>query len=173
MILRGPQLLLYVWAVLGVVLFLLQAVGRLVGYTLEALPTLTALQWGIVGVWVPFMIWSEGHRGFYKRFSPVAVKRALWLARNPAPVRVIFAPFFAMGFFSATRRRLITSWGLTAAIAVIVVVVKQVPQPWRGIVDSGVVVGLLYGTATVVIWAVRGLRGEDIPLDAALPDGLI
>jgi hypothetical protein len=43
-------------------------------------------------------------------------------------------------------------------------------QPWRGIVDAGVVVGLGIGTASIVWHAVRAMAGTPPPVGADLPD---
>jgi len=34
--------------------------------------------------------------------------------------------------------------------------VRRLAQPWRGIIDAGVVVGLAWGVGSVVYYALRG-----------------
>jgi hypothetical protein len=75
-----------------------------------------------------------------------------------------------MGFFHANRRTKAIAWGTTAMIVFFVVVLRYVPQPWRGIVDGGVVLPLAWGAVAVVALYVRGLAGADIG-SAELPDG--
>ena len=41
---------------------------------------------------------------------------------------------------------------LTVMIIVLVMIVSKFSQPWRGIVDAGVVIGLLWGLASLVIY---------------------
>ena len=64
-------------------------------------------------------------------------------------VRSLFAPLFAMGFFHATRATKITAYVLTLAIVVLVILVHRLDQPWRGIIDAGVVVGLGWGVLSL------------------------
>ncbi len=106
--------------------------------------------WVFLSVWIPFMAYSEGYRGFQLRFSPMVVSRAWHLAvrDKPEPWKLLLAPLFAMGFFCASRKRLLTSWLLTVAIVGFVWCARQLPQPWRGLVDIGVVVGLGWG----IVW---------------------
>ena len=49
----------------------------------------------------------------------------------------------------------------------LVFVVHQLGQPWRGILDAGVVVGLTWGSAAVLLFAVRAFqtRRELVPAE--------
>jgi hypothetical protein len=55
-----------------------------------------------------------------------------------------------MGYFHAPKRRRVTSLSVTAGIIVLIILVRLLPQPWRGMVDAGVVVGLAGITALVL-----------------------
>lgn len=152
-----------VWGLGGVLLILSTAVWRLAPIALEALRSpLEGWQWAVAALWVVFMAWSEGHRGFHQRFSPTAVARAYHLASHPRPLHLALAPLYCMGFFHGTRRRLLTSWILTAVIVGFVVLVRLTDQPWRGIIDLGVVVGLTWGMASLLVWLGRARRGEPL-----------
>ncbi|HCP45884.1 MAG TPA: hypothetical protein DIU15_07570, partial [Deltaproteobacteria bacterium] len=141
----GSRLLL-LWGVGGVICILLVAVVRLAGKAWVAcLLPWDAIHWAFLAVWLPFMAYSEGYRGFQKRFSPVVVARAWHLASHPRLVLVAFGPLFCMGFFHGSRRRLLTSWILTFAILLFVLGARQLDPLWRGLVDMGVVVGLCWG----------------------------
>ena len=50
-----------------------------------------------------------------------------------------------MGFFHIQRRRQIAIVVLTSGIVLIIALMRFVEQPWKGIVDAGVVVGLTWG----------------------------
>ncbi|MBL4636965.1 MAG: hypothetical protein JKY56_24140, partial [Kofleriaceae bacterium] len=91
------------------------------------------------------------------------------LAQNPKRLHVILAPFFCMTLFHASRKRLIISWVVYAGIVVLVVAVRQLSQPWRGIVDVGVVFGLSWGIVAIVAAFVAIVRGGDIKAGADLP----
>jgi len=130
----------------------------------------TAAHWIFAAVWVVFMGYSEGYRGFQQRFAPRVVVRAMALARKPTLIRGLLAPLFCIGFFGARRRRVITAWVITALIVVIVLGVKQAPQPWRGIVDLGVVIGLGWGLTAVGVFAIRALAGSPPDVSPELPE---
>lgn len=159
------------WAIASVVVFLLNAVYRLVPYTIESLEGgLTAWQWTVMSVWVVLNAHAEGYRGFHRRFSPRVVARALHLAKNPTPLRVVLAPFYCMSYFGASRRGMIVSRCVTAGIVAIVIVVRQVSQPWRGIIDAGVVVGLSIGVLSLLYFAGRAAGGRPADFDPDLPE---
>lgn len=134
------------WGIAGVAGILVFAIVRLSPYVLDAVAGgLTPLQWLLLAASVGFMAWSEGYRGFQCRFSPRVAARALYLLLHPGPVRAVLAPVFCIGYFHARRRGLIAVWTGTGAIVVAVLLVQLCPQPWRGILDAGVVVGLGWG----------------------------
>ena len=56
-----------------------------------------------------------------------------------------------MGFFNAPKRRIISSTLLSTMIIIFVLVFKYIPQPWRGIFDAGVVLGLIWGLIATAI----------------------
>ena len=57
-----------------------------------------------------------------------------------------------MGFFHATTRRMVTTYALTGAIVAFVALARLLEQPWRGILDAGVVVGLAWGILSL-LWS--------------------
>jgi hypothetical protein len=77
------------------------------------------------------------------------------------------APLFCMGLVHATRRRLAISWGILVGLIALVIAVQRLDQPWRGIVDAGVVVGLSWGLVATLFYFAAALagRGPDVPLD--------
>jgi hypothetical protein len=74
-----------------------------------------------------------------------------------------------MGLFHARPRNLMLSWGLVGAIVTLVVLVRLLPQPWRGIVDAGVVIGLVWGVVFLWVLFFRVLRGQPPPAPEGLP----
>lgn len=132
------------------------------------------LQWfhwvGLVASLI-FMGYAEGYKGFHLKFSPRAAARALYLKRNPTIARVLFAPLFCMGFFHATRKRKIVAYSLTAMIILLIVIVRQLSQPWRGIVDAGVLFGLGWGLVSVLLFSVKALFGKSYHVPPETPEG--
>ena len=118
---------------------------------------------------IVFNGYAEGYRAFQRQFSPRVVARGLWLARNPRWPLVLVAPLFCMGHIHATRRRVILAWGVTSGLVVLIVAVRMLPQPWRGIVDAGVVVGLGWGVLAILVYLVRGLSGAPMPVPTDVP----
>lgn len=159
-----------VWGVLGVLALLSSAVVRLSPVAWSALTgPLDPLHYVFVVGWVAFMAYGEGYRGFQRAFSPRVISRAAWLRQNSTPVRLLLAPAFCMGFFHATRKRVIVSWTITAMVVLLIVGVKLLPSPWRGLVDAGVVVGLTWGMIAIVAWGLAHLRGATLPTPPDVP----
>lgn len=149
------------WGLAGLTGLLVFAVYRLAGVVVAGLEW----PWGwhhvaVAGVNAVFMAWSEGWRGFQQSFSPRVARRLRWLRNHPSTVRVAFAPLFAMGYFGATRARLIGIYALTGGIVVLIVVVHLLPQPWRAVLDIGVVIGLTWGVFSILACTWRVFNGE-------------
>ena len=158
------------WGLAGVVLLLGQAIVKLLPFALELLDrTLAPLELAILGGWIAISAYSEGYRGFQKQFAPRVVARARYLSAHPRPLHVALAPLFCMGLIHATRKRLIISWVLTLAIVALVLAVRQLAQPWRGIIDAGVAVGLGWGLLAIGYFIVRAQRGHAMPVPPDVP----
>ena len=148
-----------IWAVAGITGILAWAIVRLSGIALDALEMpLAWYHWATIGAFVPFMAWSEGTRGFQRRFSPRVAERAMLIRSAPTAARVIFAPLFAAGFFGGSRRERIGACLGTTAILVLVILVHRLEQPWRGILDAGVVAGLAWGLVATLALSARAWR---------------
>lgn len=155
-------------------MLLLLAVGaaRLGGVVVEGLGRrpLSCLELAGLALWVPFMAYTEGYRGFHQAFSPRVAVRALELLERPRPLHVALAPLYCMALVHATRSRLARSWALLLGIVGLVALVRATPQPYRGIIDAGVVVGLTWGVASTALWFARALAGRTLPVSADLPE---
>ena len=163
-------LLAAAWGVLGVAAILLFAIVRLTAYTWEAVVGgLNGLHWFLLVTNVVFMAWSEGYRGFQLRFSPRVAARALHLGRHVTALRAILAPLFCIGYFQAARRTILVAWIGTLAIVLVVLLVHQLEQPWRGIIDAGVVVGLTWGLVTFVAAVARTFSTGQYLYDPGVP----
>ncbi|QBG49265.1 hypothetical protein EGM51_07160 [Verrucomicrobia bacterium S94] len=106
------------------------------------------------------MGYAEGYKGFHLKFSPRVAARALYLKNNPTPIRILFAPLFCMGFFYATKKRKIVAYSVTTMVIVLILSVRFLPQPWRGIVDAGVLFGLGWGLLSVWIFCFKAFFGK-------------
>ena len=111
--------------------------------------SMSMVHWLTLAFSVIYMAYAEGYKGFHLGFAPRVVVRARYLANNPRPLHVLLAPLFCMGYIYATRRRQIVSFALTTMIICFVLIARSMPQPWRGILDAGVVVGLSIGVLSI------------------------
>lgn len=158
------------WGTIGVLGLLGVAVARLSPIAAEALQSdLAGWQWGLVAVVCVGMAYAEGYRGFQCRFSPRTAARIRRLRDRPDVLHSLLAPLFAMGFFHARRRTKITAWTLSLGILVLVLTVQRMDQPWRGIVDAGVVVGLSWGAVSLVWSIVEAWTRPDYSVSPEVP----
>ncbi|MDA8100112.1 MAG: hypothetical protein M0042_10830 [Nitrospiraceae bacterium] len=152
------------WGLAGVVLLLLSATLRLSPLAVDAFSYPFAwYHWLALIVIVLGMAYAEGYKGFQQAFSPRTAARARYLRENPNVLHAVLAPFFCMGYFHATKRRKITSISLTLGIIVLIILVRFLTQPWRGIIDAGVVVGLVWGIVSLLVFSVQALGREQYP----------
>lgn len=116
--------------------------------------SMSLVHWFALVFSVIYMAYAEGYKGFHLAFAPRVVVRARYLADNPRPLHVLLAPLFCMGYIYATRKRQLLSFALTTMIICFVLIARSMPQPWRGIVDAGVVVGLVLGVLSIAYFLV-------------------
>ncbi len=161
--------LVLTWALGGVTAILAFAILRLSPRVAEAFALdLGRRHYAFAVVFTLFMLYTEAWRGFHKKFSPRTVSRALHLASKGRLLHRVLAPVFAMGYFHASKRRIIATWILTFVIVGFVLAFRLLEQPWRGLADLGVVFGLGAGVLTLYIEAWRVARGGS-PVDPELP----
>jgi hypothetical protein len=150
-----------IWGIGGVLLLLTSAVWRLGPLALDSFShDFSWYHWLSLALVIVLMAFAEGYRGFQQRFSPRVAARARYLKEHPRPLFVVFGPFFCMGYFHATRRRKITSISLTLGIIALVVLVRLLPQPWRGIIDAGVVTGLIWGVLSLIFFVFQAFTSD-------------
>jgi len=162
----------FTWGVGGVLLLLLFAIYRLTPMALALEDsTKTLLHWTVLVFFVAYMAYTEGYKGFHHGFAPRLVIRAIYLKNNPRILHVLLAPLFCMGYIYATRKRKIISIGLTLMIICFILFAGLLPQPWRGIIDAGVVVGLSIGIISITYFIFLAiLNPQAIEISAELPD---
>jgi hypothetical protein len=159
------------WGIIGLSLIFGRGLVCLYPYVAELkIPEFQWFHWVALAASLLFMGYAEGYKGFHLKFSPRAAARARYLRGHPALVRVIFAPLFCMGFFHATRKRKIVAYSLTTMIVLLIIVVRLLPQPWRGIVDGGVLLGLGWGLVSVWVFSAKALFGKSYDVSPETPD---
>lgn len=133
-------------------------------------PTLDAFQWILLVLCVVFFLYVEGYVGFVKSWSPWVARRCLLIPQalktwSPGVIlTALLAPLCAMGFFFASKRRLIISYSLYTCIVLFIMIVKELESPWHEIIDIGVAAGILTGTFSFLYFYCRAMYW-----DKALP----
>jgi len=141
-----------IWGALGVCSLIGFAIFRLLPKADYAVSHgLTTGQWLFTLGFALFMAYTEGYRGFQQKFSPRTAARVRHIRENPTAIRILLAPLFAMGYFDATKRTKIVAYAITLTVTALVIVIQYLAQPWRGIIDIGVIVGLSWGLITLMI----------------------
>ncbi|MFC5049544.1 hypothetical protein ACFPK9_02775 [Rubritalea spongiae] len=153
-----------IWGILGVTAFIGTAIIRL--YEKAALAfspayELTTMHWIIMVAFSIFMLIAEGYRGFQKKFSPRTAARTHYLFQHSTPKRLLLAPLFCMGYFDATKKTRIIAISLTAGIICLILLMRLVPMPMRGVLDVGVVLGLSYGLLSYFCFLVKVFTKKD------------
>jgi len=160
-----------IWGLAGIGVLLGQAVYRLALISLVGLSMpLYWYHWAALAGWSFFMAYGEGYHGFQRSFSPRVAARAAYLFRHATVIRALLAPLFCMGYFHIERRRQIVVISVTLTVIGFIIGAHYLPQPWRGIVDLGVVIGLAWGLVALGIFTVQAFRGRlshspEVPLD--------
>ena len=163
-----------IWGAGGLSIILLDAINRLSKIALQAFDAgLSSLQWGVLMVVIALMAYAEGYRGFQKSFAPRSAARIYYLYRNPEPLALLLAPLFCMGFFRATRGPLLFAWVGAFLIVLLIIALQLSLQPWRGIIDAGVVVGLSWGLASFLFELWRVFRTGVYPLSPEVPGTIV
>jgi hypothetical protein len=159
-----------VWGIGGVCLLLAYAVYRLSGIAMNAF--VVDFQWYHWLVLISntfFMAYSEGYKGFQLAFSPRVAARARHLLHHPQLLHVFLAPLFCMGYFHTTRRRLIVTYTIVFCILVFILIFQQISQPWRGILDVGVVVGLCWGLVSLIWFSFQAMAAKSFKYSPEIP----
>lgn len=161
----------FFWGLVGVALVLGYAIVRLAQIGFDSFSYgYEWYHWIILLASIVFMAYSEGYKGFQKSYSPRLAARILYLRDNPSLIYTVLSPLFGMGLFHTTRRRLIGTYVLLFMIVVFIIVAHQLPQPWRGILDLGVVVGLTWGLVSILVYSWLALTREEFPHSPELPE---
>lgn len=161
------------WGVLGVMALLSSGVWRVFPHALEPVITpggLNLFQGVLYVACILFNAWTEGYKAFQKMIAPRVLVRAQWLTDHPDRVHPLLIPVFVGGFFAMQKRALIVRYVFLVLIIGVIVGMKFMPQPWRGIIDAGVVVGLGWGVVAMGVGLIQLFRGVVPDADPQLPE---
>ena len=160
----------FIWGSVGVIGLLLVSVVRLSDIALEFFIYPAHIwHWVALVIWVIFMAYTEGYKGFQQAFSPRVATRLMWLQKNPKIWLVVLAPLYAMGFIYASKKRTLISYSILVMVLVFVTIAVNLPQPWRPIMDAGVVIGLLWGAIATGWHILMAMRAGTSLVNPELP----
>lgn len=147
------------WALSGVSILFLFAVYRLGSRGLATLEAgLAPVEWLALVLLVIAFVWGEGRGALQLRWVPRMVRRAGALREEGCVRHRLLAPLYGMSLIAAPAMSLLKAWGGTAAIVTAVILVRSLPEPWRGITDLAVASALLWGLGAIVVEGRRLFR---------------
>ena len=161
-----------IWGLGGISLLFGSAVFRLCPYAFELLEyPFSGIHWTALALALLFFGYIKGYKVLHLRFSPRVAARVLYLWKYPTLIRILLAPLFCMGYFHATRKRKVMSCSFTVIIIGLIVLVRQLDQPWRGIIDAGVVLALGWGLVSMWLFTIQAIYSENFDVAPETPDG--
>ena len=136
----------FIWGFVGVSLILLHGITCVYPYvvTLDFSKMFWYHYLSLI-ISIIFLGYAEGYKGFQLSFSPRAAQRLKLVFKNPSFVNVVLSPLFCMGFFGISKKRMKITYILTITIIFLIIIIERISEPWRGIIDTGVLVGLSWG----------------------------
>jgi len=119
--------------------------------------------WAVMVLLTVSLFYFKGYRAFQGTIAPRIAVRARYLRSHPRLLWLLLAPLFCMGFFHIAKRKQVTTVLMTTAMVILIILVRQLPSPWRGIVDVSIFVSLGWGTLCIVWYGVKGLTAVSFP----------
>jgi hypothetical protein len=149
------------WAIGGVAAALLEGIARL-GHAAQRVlgAGLTPAQWAVFVALAVLLAYFEGHRALQRRFVPAVIGRGLDAGDALPGAAALWAPLYSISLVGDTRSQRARSLGGIALILTAVLLVRQLPQPWRGIVDGAVALALTWGLIALAIELIRELQAR-------------
>ena len=155
-----------VWAIIGLIALLVFASWRLSLYTIESFSMpLNWVHWVVFVGWGIFMMHGEGYKGFQKKFSPRFAARCKYLLHHTTLLQMFLAPIFCMAYFHAPKKRVVATYALTIMIVLFILAFRYIPQPWKGLLDFGVVAGLIWGTISTIYFCYKIFADDNFEVD--------
>lgn len=139
------------WAVLGIAVLFAWAIVRLGRRgVLTISGGLAELEWVALVLLTAAFVYLEGYRALDRRWIPAMMRRARDLRFERNTMLRLLAPLHCLSLIGVGRTALLRAWLGTAAIVAAVLVVRSLPEPWRGIVDFAVAAALAWGLAGIL-----------------------
>ena len=147
------------WGFIGVSLILLHGMSCVIPHVLSLeLSNLNWYHYFFLILSIVILGYTEGYKGFQLSFSPRTAERVNLVSKNPNFKNVIFSPLFCMGFFGISKKRMKITYLLTFSIILLIILIEKMSDPWRGIIDAGVFVGLSWGLLSFWFFSYKSLK---------------
>ncbi len=159
-----------IWGVGGVLALLGYAIFRLTPPTIDAFShTFQWYHWTFLIINTAFVLYFKAFRGFQRGLSPRIAARARHLRQHPTLLAVLAAPLYCMGYFHIIKRKQIGTIMMTIGMIGLIILVRFAIQPWRGIIDGSIVLGLSWGFLTILGYSIQALTSKDFDVSPQLP----
>jgi hypothetical protein len=154
----------------GVLLLLGYAVFRLTPSAIAAFShPFQWYHWAILIVNTAFVLYFKAFGGFQRGLSPRIAARARYLRHHPTWLSILAAPLYCMGYFHIIKRKQIVTIMMTIGMVALIILVRLLDQPWRGIIDAGIALGLGWGFVTILGYGVQALMMDEFAFSPQLP----
>ena len=152
-----------IWGIAGFLLLLGFAVMRLVAPAMDVFSTpMLWYHWLFLALMLLSFLYVKGYLAFQRGLSRRVVERAFSMREDPRAFRVLLAPLYCMGYFGAGSKRQWIMIGVTAAMLAFILIVRLIPEPWRGIMDLGLVLAFAWGFVATVIHSLGAAPGRRV-----------
>ncbi len=159
------------WGVAGVLLLLAYAIFRLTPPTIEAFSYhFWWYHWAILLLNTALVAYLKGYRGFQKGLSPRIAARAKYINNHPNVLRLLMGPFYCIGYFHIIKKKQIITILMTIAMVILILLIRLLNQPWRGIIDAGVVIALSWGFISLLIFSIQAFTSEVFDYSPQVPE---
>jgi len=132
---------------------------------------LQPVEWLLLAAITAAFVYGEGVRALQRRYVPFVLRRLRQLrGEDTAALHRVLAPLYAMALIAAPPRELMRAWAGLLAIVAAVLVVRGLPEPGRGMIDTGVAAALAWGLVALLRegWTLLRRPGDParLPADA-------
>lgn len=149
------------WALLGVAAIFAWSVYSLGGRGLEAVRGgLDPFQWAALVVFTVGFVYTEGILTFDRRWIPKLVRRSRRV-RHESTAMKLLAPLYGLALVGHEWKTVVKAWIGTALIVTAVVIIREFPPPWRGIVDFAVAAAMAWGLVSIAREIPAAVRPDD------------
>jgi hypothetical protein len=143
------------WGVGGAAALLAWAAVRLGARGADAIRGgLEPAQWLVFVALAVVFLYGEGVLALDRRWAPKVLARARRVSLGDRRALQVLAPLHAMGLVGGPAATAMRSWAGVVAVVGAVLLVRALPDPWRGMIDVAVALALAWGAAALLRRAV-------------------